>query len=414
MMKRSLELAKMNVRVGIMAVAGFSILVWALFFPVRGANLFTDKITVTGFYERVDGLRRNAPVYYRGTEVGSVKSVSIEPDRPLAPMKVVIKVEKRIVPLLPKSTSMDIVAMGLLGDVFVELKTDGPQPGEALLADGDTLSTQPYESVLAGMNGLTGRMKDLLDNVNRLVSRAQSKDTSVGRLFTEDKLYTELVGAVHELKETAKKVSDIEETINTKLMDAKTKESVDKAVATAQRVLDKADNLTAQADAVRWHLNLGMNKYAGSLFGTEVGMRIIPNNNRYYEGGLAYFNQSRTFTAQDTLANGFAGYDVALGWRILNLPVFFHGGLKRTSPDVGLDIRLQEMVSWLPVEINADSYRWGNAVSQVDVQAQIAFLDAFRLTVGAEDLANTPEFRVGLRLIYDDEDLTSLLVKSKL
>lgn len=413
-MKRSLELAKMNVRVGIMAAAGFSILVWALFFPVRGANMFTDKITLTGYYERIDGLRRNAPVYYRGTEVGSVKSVSIEPDRPLAPMKVVIKVEHRIVPLLPKSTQMNIVAMGLLGDVFVELKTEGPKPGEALLADGDILQANPYESVLAGMNGLTGRLKDLLDNVNSLVTRAQSKESSVGRLFREDDLYAALLAAVKELKNTAAKINQIQETVNTKLLDAHTKESVDKAVATAQRVLDKADNLTAKADAIRWHLGLGFSKYEGNLYGVNVGLRIIPSNDRFYEGGLAYFNQSRTFTAQDTLAGGYSGYDVFLGWRILQSPFFFRGGLKRTSPAAGLDLRLAEMAAWLPVEVNADAYRFGNDVAQFDVGLQIAFLEAFRLTAGVEDLANTPRFRVGLNLIYDDEDLTGILIKSKM
>jgi uncharacterized protein YoxC len=404
----------MNVRVGIMAVAGFSLLVWALFFPVRGANMFSSKITLTGYYTRLDGLRRNAPVYYRGTEVGSVKAVSIEPDRPLAPMKVVIDVEKRIVPLLPKTTSMDIVALGLLGDVFVDLKAEQAKPGEALVADGDVLMTQPYESVLAGMNGLTGRVQDMLDNVNRLLARAQSKDTSVGRLFTEDDLYKELVAAVKELKTTAAKVNEIQTTINTKLLDQKTKENVDKAVATAQRVLDRADDLTAQAANVRWHLGLGFSKYEGSLYGANVGLTIIPNKDRFYEGGLAYFNQGLTFTAQDTLAGGYAGYDVFLGWRVLQMPIFFRGGLKRTSPDVGLDLRMEELAAWLPVEISADAYRFGNAVSQFDVGVKIAFLEAFRLSGGVEDIANTPRFRVGLSIVYNDEDLTSILVKSKL
>ena len=76
-MKRSLELAKMNVRVGIMATAGFAILVWVLFFPVRGANMLTEKITVTGYYRRVGGLRRDAPVCYRGTRGGAVSLVPI-------------------------------------------------------------------------------------------------------------------------------------------------------------------------------------------------------------------------------------------------------------------------------------------------------------------------------------------------
>lgn len=404
----------MNVRVGIMATAGFAILVWVLFFPVRGANMFTEKITVTGYYPRVDGLRRNAPVYYRGTEVGSVKSVTIVPERPGSPMQVVISVEKKILPLLPKTTRMDIVALGLLGDVFVDLKADAPAQGQPLLADGDVLETKPYESVLAGMNGLTGKVETLLNNVNAIVAKANQPDTNIGRLIHQDDLYKELVAALRELKTTAAKVNEIQQTINTKLLDPKTKESVDKAVASAQRVIDNADRLTAKAANIKWHLSLGMDKYEGQLYGAQAGLRIIPSSDRFYYGGLSYFNQSLSHTAKDTLAGGYAGYDVMLGWRVLGSPLFFRGGLKRTQVGAGLDFRVGEFLAWAPIELQADAYRFGGSVSQFDLGASIAFLKAFRLTGGVEDIANNPRYRAGLTLIYDDEDLTSILVKSRM
>jgi hypothetical protein len=412
--KRSLDIGSMNVRVGLMALGGFAILVWALFFPVRGVSFFTSKIEVTGYYERVDGLRRNAPVFYRGIEVGQVKSVEIEEGRSSAPMRVVVSVEHRVLHLLPKTTVMHIIAQGLLGDVFVDLEAPTRKPDEPLLADGDICATLPYDSVLAGMNGLTGRVQTMLDQVNSLLAKAQSRESSVGRLFTEDDLYRELVAAVRELKTTASKINEIQSTINTKLMDPKTKESVDKAVVTAQRVLDRADNLTAKAEAIRWHLGLGFSKYEGTLYGATAGIRIIPSNDRFYEGGLSYFNESLTFTAKDTLAGGYAGYDAFLGWRVLGSPAFFRGGLKRTNVAAGLDFRLNELLAWAPVELHFDAYRFGQTVSQFDLGASISFLQAFKLTGGVEDMANTPRYKVGLDLIYDDEDLTSILVKSKM
>lgn len=414
-MKRSLELAKMNVRVGIMALAGFSILVWALFFPVRGANMFTHKLHLTGYYERVDGLRRNAPVYYRGTEVGSVKAVTVVPERPAAPMEVVIDVEARLRPLLPKNTRMDIVALGLLGDVFVDLKADKPAPGEALVADGDVLETKPYESVLSGMNGISAKVDTMLTNINEMLAKAKDPNTNIGRLIHQDDLYKELVAAVHELKQTAQRVNEIEKTVNTKLLDPKTKETVDHAVASAQRVIDNADKLTSKAAAIKWGLTLGMDKYEGSLYGVQAGLNIVPSNDRYYYGGLSYFNQSLSHTASDTLASGYAGYDVMLAWRVLGSPFFFRGGLKRTQAAAGLDFRLGELASWAPpIEFQADAYRFGAAVSQFDLGASVSFLKNFRLTGGVEDIANNPRYRAGLTLIYDDEDLTGILVKSKM
>jgi phospholipid/cholesterol/gamma-HCH transport system substrate-binding protein len=413
--KRSLELAKMNARVGVMALAGFVILVWVLFFPVRGVSFFTHKIKVTGYYERVDSLRRNAPVYFRGTEVGSVDSVTIIPNRPGAPLQVVISIEQDILPLLPKTTRMDIVAQGLLGDVFVELKADPLRSGdEPMLADGDVLDTRPYDSVLAGMNGLTGQVKLLLDQVNGLLAQVHSGHGTVGRLVEDDTLYRELVKAVHSLDVATTKVNDIQTTINTKLLDPNTKAAVDHAVASAQRLIDNADELTEKAQAVRWHLSLGLDKYEGELYGATASLRIIPNRDRYYEGGVSYFNESLSTTADNnSLGSGYIGYNAVLAWRVLGSPVFFRGGIKRSSPDVGLDWRVGEMVPWLPVEVDFDAYHFGNVTPQLDLGAMYAFAQAFNLTLGVENFTDGPMFRAGLELIYDDEDLTSILVKAK-
>lgn len=414
-MKRSLELKKMNVRVGLMSLGGFAILVWVLFFPVRGVSFFSKKIKVSGYFGRVDGLRRNAPVYFRGTEVGSVDSVGIDPDKSATPLHVVISVEEKVQPLLPKSTRMDIVALGLLGDVFIELKADPLRSGdEPMLADGDVLDTHPYDSVLTGMNGLTDQVKLLLNQVNGLLAQVHSGKGTVGRLVEDDRLYRTLVDTLNELRVSAARVNAIQATINTKLLDTNTKKAIDHAVASAQRLIDSAAELTAKAQAVRWHLSLGLDKYEGKLYGATASLRIIPSKDRYYEGGISYFNQSLSFTADNnSLGSGYIGYNAVLAWRVLGSPLFFRGGIKRSSPDVGLDWRVGEMVPWLPVEVDFDAYHFGNAISQFDLGASYAFAQAFNLNVGMEDIANARQFRVGLELIYDDEDLTSILVKAK-
>jgi phospholipid/cholesterol/gamma-HCH transport system substrate-binding protein len=413
--KRSLELARMNVRVGLMSLAGFLVLVWVLFFPVRGVSSFSSKFRVTGYFERVDGLRRNAPVYFRGTEVGSVESVKIIPERPEAPLQVVVSVEKGVQPLLPKTVRMDIVALGLLGDVFIDLQADTLRRGdEPMLADGDVLETHPYESVLAGMNGLTGQVKQTLDEVNAILAQVHSGRGTVGRLVADDELYTQLVAAIRELRQTTAKINDIQTTINVKLMDANTKKAVDQAVGSAQRVIARADEMTAKAEAIRWHLSLGMDKYEAQLYGATAALRVIPNKDRYYEGGISYFNQDLSFTANDnSLGQGYIGYNAFLAWRILDSPVFIRGGIKRSSPDVGLDWRVGEMVDWLPLEIDADAYHFGNSVSQFDLGASYAFAKALMITFGVENMAVSPQYRAGLVLLYDDEDLTSVLVKAK-
>ncbi len=415
-MKRSLELARMNLRVGVLSVAAFLLLVWVLFFPVRGVSPFGGRVRFVGYYGRVDGLRRSAPVFFRGTEVGAVEDVTIVPDRPDAPLKVVVSVRRDILPLLPKDLRMDIVAQGLLGDVFIDLAAGRlRRPGEPLLADGDVLATRPYASVLTGMNDLSSKVRTLLDQVNALLAQVRAGRGTAGQIAVNPQLYYRMSEALASLKAATDRIGTIEDTINTKLLDAKTKQAVDDAVASAQRALHGADELTAKAQALHWHLNLGMQKYAGQLYGAYFGMRIVPNNRRYYEGGVEYFNESLPFTAHDnTLGEGFIGYDAFLALRLGSSPVFFRGGIKRSSPDLGLDWRLYEQRSWLPFEVDFDAYHFGNPVPQLDVVVNYEFAHDFNLNLGVENMiSGDPQFRAGLELMYDDEDFTTMLVKAR-
>ncbi len=420
-MKRSLNYAKMNVRVGIMSVLAFVILVWVLFFPVRGGSSFSSKITVTGYYQRVDGLRKNAPIYYRGIEVGSVKSVIVVNDHPDAPIQVVVRVEKRVLHLLPKDTTMAIVALGLLGDVFVDMVPGTSSMGP--IADGDVLATKPYESVLTGMNALTDDLKDTLHQLKSLLQKAQNSNSSVGRLFNEDKLYQELVAAVHEMKVVAERVSEIERTVNEKLLDKSTKESVDSAVASAQRVLKNADALTTKATNLKWYLGIGASRYVtlnpatgNPLSSAFAELTIVPSTDKFYRAGIEYFKDGSPVGPADysSTLGGYMGYHGYLGLRVLESPIFFRGGLKRTSVAAGLDLRVQDLVSALPLELSADMYKYGQTTPQLDLGLSLGFLKVFRLTGGADDvMGTTPMWRGGVSLIYDDEDLTSILVKAK-
>ena len=412
-MKRSLNTARMNVRVGVMSLIAFMILVWVLFFPVRGVSPFASKIQVMGYYQRINGLRRNAPVYYRGIEVGNVVSVEVEPEHADAPLKVVVAVEKKIVPLLPKKTTMEIVAQGLLGDVFVDMV-----PGEkgGTIAEGDILETKPYASAMDGFGELSASIKGAVEELRTMLANGNKGEGSFGHLMRDDALYNELVRAAQAIRRVSDNVADLEKTINEKLLDKKTKEAVDSAVATASRVLDNADKLTKKANDTHWYLGVGLNKYEGTLTSSFAEVTIVPHKDKFYKGGIEYFKEKSPVGPADYSSSlgGYLGYHGYLGLRILDSPLFFRGGLKRTSVDAGVDFRLADLVAALPLEINADISKFSQPNAQLDLGGKITFLKSFQLTGGADDVLNTPFWRGGISLLYDDEDLTSILIKSKM
>jgi phospholipid/cholesterol/gamma-HCH transport system substrate-binding protein len=412
-MKRSLNTARMNVRVGVMSFISFAILVWILFFPVRGVSPFSSRMKFIGYYERVDGLRRNAPVFYRGMEVGSVESVEVDTDHSDAPLKVVVGVERKVIPLLPKDTTMEIVAQGLLGDVFVDM-VPGAKGGS--LSENDVLATKPYSSVLAGMNDVADSVKEAVNELHTLLARANAGEGTLGMVVRNDQLYNELVKTVKSIGRIGDDLVKLEDSINEKILDKKTKEGVDAAVATASRVLDNADKLTQKANDLHWYLGVGLNKYEGTLSSSLADLTIVPSKDKFYRGGVEFFRQASRVGPSDYYENlgGYLGYDAYLGLRVLDSPVFFRGGIKDTSVDAGLDFRLNEMVAALPIEINADISELSNPTAKLDLGGSFTFLKVFKLTGGADDVLNSPLWRGGISLIYDDTDLTSILIKSKM
>src|SRR6266704_6959044 len=99
-------------------------------------------------------------------------------------------------------------------------------------------------------------------------------------MLREAQLYDELVHTIKELGLVATKVDDLEKTVNEKLLDKSTKESVNSAVASANRVLKRADDLTAKATDLKWYLGLGFNKYEGSLSSGMAELDIVPSKDK--------------------------------------------------------------------------------------------------------------------------------------
>jgi hypothetical protein len=71
-------------------------------------------------------------------------------------------------------------------------------------------------------------------------------------------------------------------------------------------------------------------------------------------------------------------------------------------------------VEALPIEVNADLYKFSRPTAQLDLGASLTLFKAFKITGGADDVMGTPMWRGGLSLIYDDEDLTTIFIKSKM
>lgn len=118
----------------------------------------------------INGLKKNAPVYFSGHEVGKVNAIHVTSEVSSRPILVTVQILKSIA--LRQDSRAFIDTLGLLGEKFVELSPGTPD-APALPADGILEGEDPIAMhVLIGkLNLLADRMDTLTVSLNPFMVR---------------------------------------------------------------------------------------------------------------------------------------------------------------------------------------------------------------------------------------------------
>jgi phospholipid/cholesterol/gamma-HCH transport system substrate-binding protein len=114
--KRELQWSKLKVG-SVITLALFTILV-TVFFAGGLEDLFSKKVTLKANFKDVKGLRKSAPVWIFGTEVGSVKEIDLNP---VYGTVVTMRINRSALSYIKEDSKASILTMGLLGDKYVEI-----------------------------------------------------------------------------------------------------------------------------------------------------------------------------------------------------------------------------------------------------------------------------------------------------
>ena len=119
------------------ALAALAVMILAL---SRQEGVFTERYTLVAYFNNVQGLLPNAPVWLAGTRVGRVGSVEFaarEDGKPA--LEVVLQIDGTVQERIRSDSLASIGTVGLLGDRYVEVSL-GTVTGTPL-APGDELRT---------------------------------------------------------------------------------------------------------------------------------------------------------------------------------------------------------------------------------------------------------------------------------
>jgi len=181
--------------------------------------------------ESVAGLNFNAPVKYRGVDVGKVRDIRLDPDNP-EQVRLIFAIERGTP--IKEDTEAVLKTQGLTGIAYVEL-------------DGGSLTSPPLRAaqgaeypVIRTKPSLSARLENILTTV---LAKLDSTSDSVNKILSDDNLAA--------FKSTLADLAVVAYTL------AARKDTIDAGIASAARTFDNSARLTEQLGPVMERVGKG-------------------------------------------------------------------------------------------------------------------------------------------------------------
>ncbi|OGW39284.1 MAG: hypothetical protein A2Y97_08575 [Nitrospirae bacterium RBG_13_39_12] len=240
-----------KLKVGIVITLALLIIFFTIFFAGNIEEIFSPKAELKIQFQNVQGLRKGAPVWVSGIEVGSVKNISLDTGYGTI---VTLSINKDAMEFLRKDSEATIMTMGLLGDKYIEL-SNGTNGAELLklgaIIKGNTqinfqdimetsaVSIQKLTNFMVRLEGLidnikSGKgtiskfitdpsiydnLKETSESLSALLKTIKESQGTVKMLIEEPALYNKMLAATTSLEEFSKKVNEGSGTVNKLLED---------------------------------------------------------------------------------------------------------------------------------------------------------------------------------------------------
>jgi phospholipid/cholesterol/gamma-HCH transport system substrate-binding protein len=190
-----------KIKVGLVITLALLILCLTVLFAGNIGLLFSPKVDFRVQFHDIKGLRKGAPVWLFGTEVGSVKNIALDP---IYGTIVTISVTKRIQGLIKRDSHASIMTMGLLGDKYMELTAGSPvspplKPGELIKG----ASQIEFTDIVETSASVFEKMSDFLKRMDVLMSKIEEGQGTVGKFLSDPAIYNNLKTTTQDLSAVA-------------------------------------------------------------------------------------------------------------------------------------------------------------------------------------------------------------------
>jgi phospholipid/cholesterol/gamma-HCH transport system substrate-binding protein len=187
-MKKQLMWSKL--KAGLVLTISLLLLVLVIFFAGGVEDLFSPTMELKAQLHDVRGLRRGAPVWVSGIEIGIVKDMRLDP---VYGTLVTLAVRKSAIEYINKDSQASVMTMGLLGDKYVELSSGTSASGR--LTPGDIIlgTTQvEIKDLMQNTAESLERMTDVIKKLDSIITKIDDSEGTASKFLTDPSVYNNL------------------------------------------------------------------------------------------------------------------------------------------------------------------------------------------------------------------------------
>lgn len=197
-MKKQLMWAKL--KVGIVITLALLTLFITVFFAGNIQDIFSPKVQIKAQIKDARGLRRGSPVWISGIEIGSVKSIDLNPEYGTL---VTMSVNRGAMKFIKKDSQASVLTMGLLGDKYIEVSGGSSQV--ELIKPGDMIkgATQlEIQDIVNASSVSIQKITEFMDKFGNFIEKIEKGEGTIVKFLTDPSIY-------NNLRETTKTLSII-------------------------------------------------------------------------------------------------------------------------------------------------------------------------------------------------------------
>lgn len=270
-MPRTRSLAWAELKIGILTVFSVVMAGLLIFLVGNSGGFFWQRYPLKVVFDNVAGVKSGSPVRLAGMEVGAVTDVAFAP----LGVEVTIEISKDVRPLVTDRSTAAVGSISLLGEGAVDIV---PGPGGVPLDDWAYLPAGLAEGSIAAV---TAEATLGMAEARRMMEDLRAGKGTMGRLFSDDTVYREMVRFVQAAERVTSAISDGEGTLGRFVRDPRVYREL-------QASLENLNTITGQIREGEGSLGRLLNDpaLAQSLTSTASSMDVVAGRLSRGEGSV--------------------------------------------------------------------------------------------------------------------------------